>query len=148
ERVAATLANAWVERGDAVTLVPTFLGAGPSFYPLDSRVQLVPLASRMGFVERLLKPLGKRRAVRRLASEIRPDVIVSFLTNVNVVVLLATRGLGIPVLVSERTSPVYSDEVQGVLARLRGKTYPWASVVVLQSQQAVEGFTSVVPGVG
>lgn len=148
ERVAATLANAWVDRGDAVTLVPTFLGAPASFYTLDSRVQLLPLASRMSLVERLLKPLGKRRAIRRLAQELRPDVIVSFLTNVNVVVLLATRGLGIPVLVSERTNPVYSDEVQGVLARLRSKTYPWASVVVLQSQQAVEGFTSVVPGVG
>lgn len=34
ERVAATLVNAWAERGDDVTLTPTYSSKGTCFYPL------------------------------------------------------------------------------------------------------------------
>src|SRR5690606_29546793 len=44
ERVASTLSSAWAQRGDAVTLVPTFTGKGHQFYPLDPAVRVVWLA--------------------------------------------------------------------------------------------------------
>lgn len=147
ERVAATLASGWARRGDTVTLVPTYTGKGTCFYPLNPAVRLVWLADRMGWLGKsLFTPLAKRFAIRRLVRETRPDVIISFLTNVNVVVLFSTRGLNVPVIVCERTHPAYSASAGKWLKRLRRFCYPWASTVVLQSQDSVEAFSRMVPG--
>ena len=40
-RVAATLVNAWAERGDDVTLTPTYSSKGTCFYPLSDKVKPV-----------------------------------------------------------------------------------------------------------
>lgn len=146
ERVAATLASAWAARGDTVALVPTYTGRGTCFYPLHADVRLQWLADRMGALgKRLCPPLAKWLAMRKLVREFRPDVIVSFLTNVNVMVLLATRKLGVPVIVSERTNPAFSHSAGSVLRRLRAWTYPWASMVVLQSRDSVRSFQKMAP---
>lgn len=42
ERVATTLCNAWAERGDRVTLVPTFSGGGKPFYKVVKNDRLTP----------------------------------------------------------------------------------------------------------
>lgn len=134
ERVAATLASAWARRGDSVTLVCSYSGHGTCFYPLHERVKILWLADRMA---RWAGPFKKLWAVRRLVRETEPDVIVSFLTNVNVTVLLATRGLATPVIVCERTDPVYGDNLEPILMRLRRWTYPWAHRVLVQTGQSV-----------
>ena len=108
ERVAATLASAWAQRGEEVTLVPTYTGRGTCLYPLAPQVELLWLADRYGG-PRALAGVRKLAALRSLLRERRPDVIVSFLTNVNVVALLSSRGLGIPIIVCERTNPAASD---------------------------------------
>lgn len=147
ERVATTLSSAWARRGDTVTLVPTFTGKGHCFYRLNAAVQVVWLADRLGWLGRRFFPgLMKLFAIRRLIRETRPDVIVSFLTNVNVVVLLATRGMGVPIIVCERTNPAISTNVGKLLKRLRALTYRWADIVCLQSEDTVPAFKKMVPG--
>src|SRR5690606_1427133 len=146
ERVAASLVNAWVGEGHDVCLMPTFSrGTGQSFYPLDPGVRQVWVARHLsgpGMFRTLAKPL----ILRRLIQDEAPDVIVSFLTNVNVMVLAATKGLGIPVIVCERTNPAASKNISNVLARARRLLYPQADAVMLQTQQAAEVFARVVPG--
>ncbi|WP_408908410.1 glycosyltransferase family 4 protein [Variovorax paradoxus] len=106
ERVASTLCNAWVQRGDSVTLLPTFSGGGEPFYPLDERVELLYLANLVGAASGRNKKYFKRLlAIRRVIFERAPDVIVSFLPNVNVAALLANLGTGIPCIVCERSDP-------------------------------------------
>ncbi|MFT0546338.1 glycosyltransferase family 4 protein [Allopusillimonas ginsengisoli] len=149
ERVAATLANGWAQRGDAVMLVPTYTGRGDCFYALDEAVQLNWLADRMDKrCKGVLAPFAKWFAIRKIVRDYKPDVIVSFLTNVNVTVLMAARGLGVPVIVSERTNPAFSRSAGAVLQRLRKFTYPSASVVLLQSEDSVDLFDDMVPGLG
>ncbi|AEC20674.1 putative glycosyltransferase [Pusillimonas sp. T7-7] len=148
ERVAATLASAWARRGDAVTLVPTYTGKGDCFYPLDPAVKLEWLADRMSAAGRKAwPPFSKLRAIRTLVRDAQPDVIVSFLTNVNVMVLLATRGMGVPVVVCERTNPAFSNSAGKLLQFLRCKTYPWAAKVLMQSQDGVQALKQMVPNV-
>ncbi|KAA0910368.1 glycosyltransferase family 4 protein [Pusillimonas sp. ANT_WB101] len=147
ERVAATLANGWAQRGDTVMLVPTYTGRGDCFYTLDEGVQLTWLADQMSKrCPGVLAPFAKWFAIRKLVRDFRPDVIVSFLTNVNVTVLMAARGLNVPVVVCERTNPAFSNSSGAVLKRLRKLTYPSASVVVLQSEDSVDLFHDMVPG--
>jgi hypothetical protein len=47
ERVAASLVNAWAQRGDTVTLVITYSGRGACFYPLAETVRCIFLADRV-----------------------------------------------------------------------------------------------------
>lgn len=137
ERVATTLANAWASRGNDVTLAPSYLTKQASFYPLDDRVTLRWLADCPGrTLSRWLPGLGKWLQMRRLVRAERPDVIVSFLTNVNVNVLIATAGIQVPVIVSERTNPVYSQSAGGMLRFLRRLVYRRARFVVMQTHES------------
>ncbi len=148
ERVAATLVNAWTDRGDTVTLVPTYSSKGTCFYPLSDAVDLVWLADRAG--TRASGPLAawqRLRALRALIREKNPDVVVSFLTNVNVAAILATRGLGVPLIVCERTNPVAELSTGKVWRALRRLFYPRADMVTVQAEDTVEPFACQVPGI-
>lgn len=106
ERVAALLCNYWVACGHEVLLVPTYSGRGGCEYLLDDRVRLDYLAKRVGTIRKSPWTMGRRLlTIRRMVREFRADVVVSFLPHVNVAALLVTRGLKVPVVVSERVHP-------------------------------------------
>ena len=85
ERVAAILCNDWAEKGHDVLLMPTYSGRGDCSYPLDERVQLDYLADRIRSKRRNPWSLISRFLAMRLAiKEYNPDIIISFLTHVNV----------------------------------------------------------------
>lgn len=146
ERTAANLANAWVERGDAVTLVVTYSGRGKCFYQLSEKVELVYLAEHAGCLGRGIRAYWARlRTLRRLIRQRNLDVTLSFLTNVNVAALLATRGLNCRVIVSERTFPPLLP-VGRIWAFLRRKTYPFADRVVMLTSEGLDWLHAHIPG--
>lgn len=144
ERVAAHLANAWTMRGDSVVIIATFSGRGECHYELDSRVRLIYLAdlvarsARFSFWQR-------RHALRDLICSMKPQVIVSFLTNVNVMTLVAAAGLNVPVIVSERSNPEGYDPGLA-LKILRKFTYKRASAVVMLAEVGLQWLSKNIPG--
>jgi glycosyltransferase involved in cell wall biosynthesis len=139
ERVMTLLANAWAERGREVALV-TLAGSDAEVYRLSPRVQRialgleVPSRSPLQAVRaNIRKVLGLRRAVRLVA----PDVVISFVTKLNVLAILACTGLGVPVVVSERSHPDW-DRIGRVWSLLRWITYPLADALVVQSRAVRE----------
>jgi len=148
ERVAATLSGGWVRNGHRVTLAPTYTRKGKLFYTLDERVSVEWVADRLGRLARTpLAPFIKLLALRRLVREQRPDVIVSFLTNVNVMVMMATWGLNVPVIVCERTNPGASSSATPRLQRLRRWLYPRADMVTVQADASIAPMMKQVPGI-
>lgn len=131
ERVATTLANAWVARGDQVTLMPTFSGGGQCFYTLNPGVGLVYLADLVPAKGKTFKQqIARLKALRGYIKSYRPDVIVSFLPHVNVAVILASLGLGIPTLICEHTDPFAFPLSSGI--RLACKVaYPFADALMV-----------------
>ncbi len=108
ERVATTLCNAWSKFGHQVTLVATYAGNEPCFFKLEPDVEVKYLANTMSCM------FGKSRLsfarlykLRKLVSESKPDVIVSFLPSANIMSILATVGMDIPTVISERTDPEF-----------------------------------------
>lgn len=133
ERVASTLANAWVSRGDQVTLMPTFSGGGECFYKLSPHVRLVYLADLVSSRTRTFaNQLARLLALRRFIAAAQPDVIVSFLSNVNVATILASAGLGLPVIVCERTDP-FAMPASKLLRIACRFTYLFADVLMVQT---------------
>ncbi len=146
ERVAALLSNAWADRGHEVRLVPTYSARGTCAYPLSSAVTVEFLADRVARTDR--RPdvqLRRLYEVRKLVKEFKPDVIVSFLSRVNISVLLATWGLNIPVVVCERTYPP-SVPNSWTLRLSRRWLYPRAEAVVMQTDKGVAWVTQHCPG--
>ena len=145
ERVAALLCNRWAERGHNVTLVVTYSGRGQCVYPLDKRVKLVYLADIVG-TSRKTPWIMLRRfwALRRLVRDMQVDVVISFMAQVNIAVLLATRGFGVPVIASERFYPP-ALPLPVIWKILRRITYPWAAKVVMQTQGGLEWLQRAAP---
>jgi glycosyltransferase involved in cell wall biosynthesis len=100
ERVIALLAAHWIKAGAHVTIL-SFDGEGDGIYhDFAPDVQLRRLnipASR---------PLRRIREVRRLLRRHHPDIVISFLTKINILTLAAAIGLNRPVIISERNNPL------------------------------------------
>jgi len=145
ERVAATLVNAWAERGDDVTLVSTFSGRGDCYYEISSRVHVVYLADLVrSTVTGVLNAWRRFIALRRLIRTARADVVVSFLAHVNVAVIAASRGTGIPVIACEHTNPIAAPRgwFQRYMARC---LYPRADVLTVLTAGIVDPLRKEIP---
>lgn len=136
ERVAALLCNHWANNGYTVTLMPTFSGKGNCSYPLEGAVHLDYLADHIptNTHKTLWSMLRRLWTLRKIIKESQADVVVSFLTHVNIAAILATRGLPIPIIASERTHP--PSMPLSIIWRLGRKiTYRWATHVIAQTQE-------------
>jgi GalNAc-alpha-(1->4)-GalNAc-alpha-(1->3)-diNAcBac-PP-undecaprenol alpha-1,4-N-acetyl-D-galactosaminyltransferase len=122
ERVAATLANHWVGVGDELVLV-TVASSSTDFYELDRRIERVALdlnRSSRSWRESLSNNFHIVRALRATIRSFKPDVVLSFVDIVNIRVLIAALGTGVPVIVEEHIDPTtYSiGKLAGILRRL------------------------------
>ena len=148
ERVAATMANAWRDRGHEVWLVATYLGPRTVSYPLHPDVSVLFLSetSLGAGWSRWPLALRKTRALRAILSAIRPDVIISFLTNVNVLSIIAHANTRIPLIISERTDPRHDTELPLALRLARTLCYRFADALVVQTAAAARRYGAQLRG--
>jgi glycosyltransferase involved in cell wall biosynthesis len=134
ERVATLLANEWSENGHDVTLVTFDVPGTEPFFAIDPGVSLRELsaAASDGLSAKLGTNVARVSRLRSLLRELRPDVVVAFMTEANVIALWAAAGLGVPVVISERNQP--DRPGLGRAHKLaRRLTYPFASAMVVQT---------------
>jgi glycosyltransferase involved in cell wall biosynthesis len=141
ERVMSIMANHWAEAGWPITLI-TISDGREDFFPLHPAVQRIslgvagtsgnPVAAVRNNASRLL-------ALRRAIRDSRPDTVISFLDTTNVLTLLATRGLGAPVIVEEHTDPARK-RLGSAWVFLRRALYPLAARVIVLSETARDYF--------
>jgi GalNAc-alpha-(1->4)-GalNAc-alpha-(1->3)-diNAcBac-PP-undecaprenol alpha-1,4-N-acetyl-D-galactosaminyltransferase len=139
ERQLSDMANYWARRGNDVTLATW---SGPEtldFYPLNERVTRLWLdvgtLRRLPFAMLILS-VRRVRLLRRILRASRPDAVVSFIDVPNIYAILASRGLGIRVVVAERTHPAINRTIGRTWRLLRRLCYPQADAVVAQTQDA------------
>jgi len=82
-------------------------------------------------------PLKLRKAIKR----INPSAIISFQDIANFPVLIASIGLGIPVIVSERNDPEFYSMAK-LRSLFRQLLYPLAAKVVVQTEKIAEQMPS------
>jgi GalNAc-alpha-(1->4)-GalNAc-alpha-(1->3)-diNAcBac-PP-undecaprenol alpha-1,4-N-acetyl-D-galactosaminyltransferase len=144
ERAMSHMANAWAARGAEVTLLSFDRADAVPFYPLHPAVRVIGLdltQEATGLLDAIANTARRVARVRAAIRKSRPDAILSFLDQVNVVTLLATRGMRVPVVVSERSDPAHAP-LKLRWARLRQWTYPWATWVAVQTPEARDYFTN------
>ena len=134
ERVATLLANEWNANGHDVTLV-TF--DAPGTEPFFASILAFPSAGSRrppsrGLSAKLGTNVARVSRLRSVLRELHPDVAVAFMTEANVIALWASRGLGVPVVISERNQPDRPGLGQPI-GSPGASTYPLASALVVQT---------------
>jgi glycosyltransferase involved in cell wall biosynthesis len=144
ERVMAIMANYWAGMGWKIDLLTFDDGSVPPFYKLDPRIRHRAL-SIAGCSD---NPIGSfRNNIRRIAvlraaiRESKPDCVISFIDQTNVLTLLATRTLGIPVIVEEHIH-VQSSQLHRSWKLMRRLTYPHANLVIAITERALSSLPS------
>lgn len=145
ERVVATMANAWRNAGHEVWIISTYLGPSVTAYALRAGISVISLAEVMNRTRRPCPPLVLRkiRALRTVLSTIEPDVIISFLTNVNVLAILANLGSRrAPLIISERTDALHDSRLPRTLRLARFLCYRRADALVVQTAAAARRYVA------
>lgn len=148
ERVASTLSSQWCAEGHNVQIL-TFEAPGTTpHYALADGValhQLNLLQPSRSLPHALVKNVDRIHRLNTAFRQVGPDVIVSFMTEMNVLALMASRFTGIPVVVSERIHPgrhlMYLDaSVQRRFQWSRKLTYRFADAIVVQTDEIADWF--------
>jgi len=108
ERVVSLLSGEMIERGHDVSVVAFDGPKDPIYHSFQSQVEIVRLSIPAGgksFLRGIEASVRRVTELRRLFKRSAPDVVISFLTKVNVISVLASTGLHIPVIISERNNP-------------------------------------------
>jgi GalNAc-alpha-(1->4)-GalNAc-alpha-(1->3)-diNAcBac-PP-undecaprenol alpha-1,4-N-acetyl-D-galactosaminyltransferase len=144
ERVISRMANYWAAKGWEINLLSFDDGTEPPFYDLDSRISHIPLGIA-GYspnpIVGLWNNLTRIQELRSAIINSKPNVVISFMHQANEIVLLATRGLNLPVIVSERNDPA-RQTISKVWTLLRQWTYPFADRIVVQTKRAGNYFSA------
>jgi GalNAc-alpha-(1->4)-GalNAc-alpha-(1->3)-diNAcBac-PP-undecaprenol alpha-1,4-N-acetyl-D-galactosaminyltransferase len=146
ERVACTLCNSWVTHANSVTIVSTFSGVSKIFYTFSDGVQVVSLNDTLNNYSVSGKRYLKRLfGLRKLIRDQQPDVVISFLPNVNIAALLATAFSGHPCIICERSDP--SAQPIGWFWRLACQVlYRFSDAVCVQTQAVSISIRNVYSG--
>jgi glycosyltransferase involved in cell wall biosynthesis len=130
ERQLVQMANHWAKRGIPVTLATVSAIDIPDFFPVHEAVHRVRVGMDLATRGRAWRLVGRLRALVKAS---RPRAIVSFITENNVLSLLATIGLRVRVIVSERAHPRHDTSVSRSWRALRWLLYRRAEVAVAQT---------------
>jgi GalNAc-alpha-(1->4)-GalNAc-alpha-(1->3)-diNAcBac-PP-undecaprenol alpha-1,4-N-acetyl-D-galactosaminyltransferase len=145
DRAMTAMANYWAAHGEHVTLITLALPHG-DFYVVDERVRRVGLGL-MSSADTPRRPLRDNlKRLKHLRREIRlsrPDVVISFNAQQNVLTILASLRLGVPVIVCEQIDP-RRDSIGRPWEALRRLVYPQATAVVVVAAALCEWAQQVV----
>ena len=137
ERVACILANEWHRRSLSVAIITFFEGV-PA-YELDRGIERIVLGSDFaGATNRISRNLVLAGALRHALVSLAPNVVVSFVDTTNVITLLASLRLNIPVIVAERNN-TERYTIPAPWRLLRWLCYRFAAGLVVQSQRGLAG---------
>jgi GalNAc-alpha-(1->4)-GalNAc-alpha-(1->3)-diNAcBac-PP-undecaprenol alpha-1,4-N-acetyl-D-galactosaminyltransferase len=112
--------------------------------PIFVRRSLLVLRRPLSVLGFGLELKRRTRVLRRTIRTIAPDAVISFLTQTNILTLLAAWGLPTRVVISERNDPI-RQQPNFRVALLRKLLYRRSDVVTANSAGAVESLASMVP---
>lgn len=142
EKVISILANEFDKLGNSILIyTPT---DQKSFYPLRSSVRIIgenlKVSKKRGIRQILLafNCIRLWNSYDRKVKEEKPDVVISFLTETNLIALTHLHK-NYKLIVSERNDPTKYNKIVQIIIK---KLYPKADVLVCQSHKAAKYFSS------
>jgi len=134
ERVMATLCNELSKKHDVRLVI---MKTGQSDYVLSDRIKIISGNIKN---QNLFKCVG---FAKKEMNSWKPDVILSFMTKTNIIVLLSAMqsGLSDRVVIAERANPYNAGRIFRIMRRI---LYPRAAGAVFQTRQAQAFYDGVI----
>jgi len=144
ERVISQVAAHWLARGVAVEIASFDSPSDPEFHHFCPEIVRHRLGrGATGKAADRLSKLNNLRDLRQLLKRSQPDAVVSFLTKNNLLALIATTGLSIPVICCERNNPE-RQEKHPAWNQLLAMTYRRARLIICQTEAVKRCFPQAV----
>lgn len=137
ERVVSELANEFCAKGLEVGIL--LISAETVAYPLDTRVELFSLNEFVNGFQGLRAARKRCQGILAVTRRFAPDMVISFMSVVNIYSCLALKNSGYPLIVSERNDPS-TDPPEQYKRNVRDFIYRYAHGVVCQTRQARDYF--------
>lgn len=138
EKVLVAMANHYAAQGHRVSVITWADDTSPPVYSLNPAVTRIPLMltqKSRSLTEAIRNNTRRLVHLRRVLRASAPERIISFMEHTNVMTVLAALGLGIPVIVMERSDPrVWPPEA--IWRALRFAIYPIADRIFVQTEEA------------
>ena len=134
ERVISTMANYWAVHGHDVSLI-TIDSVDKDFYfiePEIKRIGLNLIVSSNSLWSALTNNIKRISRLRSEINKLNPDYVISFIDHMNVMTLLASVGLDVKVVISERIDP-REHHIGRIKGFLRTLIYPRTHAIVMQT---------------
>ncbi len=128
ERVAANLANMWVDGGNKVDLVIAD-ECTSSFFPLNNNVNIISLKRKYSssVMKQIVDFIKLIVLFRRYAKKNKPDIVMGMWTSRAIIGTIACLGTGVPVVACEHTA---YEKARFDFKILRWIVYRWSSAIV------------------
>jgi len=142
ERQAILLANEMTRRGHHVILLTLDPEKAQAFYDIDPNVQWLKLGIGNPKVKaKWTERLKRMTKVRKITTDVRPNIILAFQQGMFLSLRLYTSGMGIPVIAAERESPYrYDFTKEGKNRNLIFQTYRLAPYITVQCSSYINGY--------
>lgn len=146
ERVASTLANYWCRQGYVITLVLLDAVAKSNFYKVHPRVNVINLdvlGDSASYGKALRNNFARIAKIRKTIQTYKPDIILSLVVETNILTILSTLGLNVPVLVADHADPNLTPESE-IWRKMRNICYPLSNKVILLDKYFSQFYTKLI----
>lgn len=138
QRVLMNLVKNWLNQGKKICVI-TFFNEKADFFELPiavSRKSINFTGESKNLVVAIWNNLRRVKSLRSMIKAYQPKLVLSFLGTANVLTILATFFMQIPVIVSERSDPT-RDSLGNIWDKLRHLLYRYADIVTANSHGAI-----------
>ena len=128
EKVMSLLANYFVKHNEVFLIL---LCKQEIVYDIDDNINLIELnccKKSVNIIDGIKNNIYRYKKLKNKITEIKPDIIISFLTQTNILSILVANSLNIPIISSEHS--VYNAEKSKIWKLLRRHLYKKSNYVV------------------
>ena len=146
QQVVSQLANHWSRKGRRVGVL-TLAAEDTDFFPLDPGVERLVaggVAASRSLFQRVMRNVTRIGSIRRALKAFGGETAISFIGPSNILLILASAGLGYRVVISERNDPA-RQSFGFFWDLLRRQLYRFADIVSANSHGAIDALRFYVP---
>jgi len=143
ERVVTNLANSLCEVYE-VFIITDF--EDYSVYPLNEKIKRIGLKKSYegskSIIGSIYQNIIRINSLTKICKKSQIGLLIGFTTNCAVLAILASKILGLKSIISERNNPIVGPP-DGFWTTLRNLTYPFASLLIVQSNGSKKYFSKL-----
>ena len=131
ERVMSLLANKFSEKNEVIIIT---LSADRIFYKLDAKINIKQLSlysPTSSMFDKLTNNFKRIKQIQKEIKTINPDIVISFMTQTNILSIISSKLLKKPIIISERIN--YDFLKSKVWKFLRKIIYRFSDGLIVQS---------------